>query len=354
MHSLVTRRRVSTTLVTYGMGLVCACKHIIDNCLCLPLGTPTHLFVGHPGGVRKRRVRPVHGPRRLPSLLGRYNLPVPTELVLRKSRLSFARCGHLTTYFPRARILPYNATLVQGTQDIGARVRVRVFHHSNVTRTGTCRRVPSICEPKVASYRLSVRVRHLVHLRNYLNVFHAFKRDVRVFVKDLLTKSGTATPTPCSFTLKNRKLSPSLPVDIGNTLLRPNRDFVISVKNGFCNCVNSVDHMFSVKGLPRGTSITRRIYLSVRRTIMRGTGPNTIYRSLCGLTVSVIAGTNFTSGFVKTARGTGFVNRNVKLRVGRVPILTPHVGRRLRPNVIFTLRPGVILPNVNPINVRGS
>lgn len=309
--------------------------------------------MGHPGGVSKRRVFSIHGPRRVVSVLGRRGLPVPAGLVLRNSRLPCARCMHLTTVFPSVRIIG-NAPLVHRTQDVGATVRVRLFHHSKVTRTGTCSQVPSICHPKVASHRFSVRVRHLVHLRKSLNVFHMFNRDVRVFVKDMLANSGTTMPSPCSFTLKNRKLSPTLPKKIGNSPLGRNRDMVMSLNNGFGKCVNSVDHIFSVNGLDRGTCTTRRIYLSVRGRITSLTGPKTMYRSLCGATVRVIAGTKFTRGFVNVDRRTHFVNRNVKLRVGRVPMVTPHVGRRLRPNVMFTLRPGVILPNINPINVRGS
>lgn len=287
------------------------------------------------------------------SLLGRGKLPVPTGLVLRNSRLPCSRCYQLTDLFPRARMIG-NAPLVHRTHDMGATVRVRVFHHSNVTRTGTCRRVPDMCHPSVASVRFSVRVRHLVHLRNGLKVFHIFKHDVRVFVNDILAKSGTKCPSPCSFTLNNRNLSPTLPKKTGGAPLGRNRDMVVSLNNGFGKCVNSVDHMFSVKGLPRRTCTTRRIYLSVRRGVTSVTGPNVPYRALCGATVRVIATTKFTSGFVNARRRTGFVNRNVKLRVGRTPILTPRVGRRLRPKVIFTLRPGVILPNVNPMKVRGS
>lgn len=353
VHCLVTRRNVSTTLVTYGMGLLCACNRVIGNCLCLPLRSPTLLFMGHPGGVIKRFMFPVHGPRRVISLLGRGNVPMTSGVVLRNKRLPCTSCVHLTSLFPRSRIIS-KATVVHRTHDMGAPLRVRLFHQSTTLRTQTCDGVPSMCRPKVASHRLSIRIRHLVQLRNYLKVFEMFNRDVRVFVKDILTKSGTTAPSPCSFTLNNGKLSPSLPKKVGKALLGRKCDMVISVKKGFCKCVYSVDHIFSVKGLGSRTCTTRRIYLRIRSGITSVATPNIIYRSLCGTTVRVIAGTKFTSHFVKISRRTHFVKRNVKLRVGRTPILTPHVQERLRRKVIFTLRPGVMLPKMKPINVRGS
>lgn len=121
---------------------------------------------------------------------------------------------------------------------------------------------------------------------------------------------------------------------------------LFSLKAGISNCADSTSQAMTIKALGSGRGSVCRIYLRTRLTTRRTTGPNVATTRLSGVTHSVVSRTNCNRCFVR------HLNRKVKVASRRFPSVVRKGSVLLRPNVYFSVRPKVCVPNFTNIQVR--
>lgn len=350
---LMAAQGIDAALITCNVNLIYTYGAVISGYLYLPLNSPACIFIKRPNNVSGEFVHAVRKPEQIPGILAENKIALPKKLMLEGDELPWSEFNRLAAVFPEAEVVN-GTSIIREARAVKTDLEIEMFRRAGATHAKTYAEIPSVYQPGMTDYQLSVEIERLMRLNGNLGIFRVFGQSMEIFMGSLLAGDNALNPSPYDFALGGQGMNDALPVSTNGGLLSPGQTVMADYGGNFNGYMSDMSRVFSIGPAPAQALEAHQVCLDVQNAVVAATKPGVTGEELYNIGMAVVQQSAFADYFMGNGQKASFIGHGIGLQINEPPVLAPRQRQELEAGMVFALEPKIVLPGIGPVGIENS
>ncbi len=295
----------------------------------------------------------IRKPEQIPNIMSENAIPLPTQVGLEETELSYSEIKRLQKVFSDAEYLDGSHALKYARMT-KTPYEIKLMEIDGLHQCAAYKRFPRVYKENMTDLEFQIEIERVLRIEGCLGKSRMAGRLMEINLGSVLYGDNADAPTPYEFALGGAGTDPSLPVGADGSIMHSGHTVMVDMNGCFNGYQTDMTRVWRIGEISQKAIRAHECSRKILRRLEEIGKPGFPVAGLYEEALKIVKDFELEDCFMGHTQQAGFIGHGVGIELNEQPPVTPRSKDILQENMALALEPKFVIVGVGAVGVENT